>query len=362
MYEKYLINDAFGNNALIIENIDYKKLRSKNYSYNFNKHNGMFVRIGKTKEDDPDWSTFGPEIADIEISTICHQGCEFCYKSNTKVGKNMSVYTFMKVFDNLPKTITQIAFGIGSIDANVDLFEIFSYCRVNGVVPNVTINGFRMNDYYREGLATYCGAVAVSLYDYDVCYNTIRDLGKLGMKQLNIHAMLSEETYERCMKVMKDSQTDERLKEYLNAIVFLWLKPKGRGEKLHQVSREKYEALVKYALDNNVRIGFDSCSASNFLKCAGTEQFKDCVEPCESTLFSIYINVDGVAFPCSFAEEVCDGVSMIENSDAEPWMDKSVNFINDVWMSKPFKEFREKVIANKDNNGCRMCPLYNLGV
>lgn len=344
------IYDDFGNKALLKENDHYKILKSSGYNYQFDKKSGLFIRTGKNLSDDPDWSTFGPEIADIEISTICNQGCEFCYKSNTAIGKNMDLYTFAKVFDNLPKTVTQIAFGIGSIDANVDLFEIFSYCRTHGVIPNVTINGFYMNDYFREGLATYCGAVAVSLYDYNVCYNTIYDLGERGMKQLNIHAMLSEETYDRCMQVMKDSQTDERLKKYLNAIVFLWLKPKGRGEKLHQVSREKYESLVKYALDNNIRIGFDSCSASNFMKCADTKQFKDCVEPCESTLFSIYINVDGIAYPCSFAEGNCEGVSVIENE-----------FMN-VWMSKPFMEFREKVIGNKDENGCRMCPLYNLGV
>lgn len=341
---------ADGSKAEVRENDIFKSLQSPNYKYRFNKRNGLFVRFGRRTDDDPDWSIFGPEIADIEISTVCDQGCKFCYKSNTSVGENMSLQTFEKVFEKLPATLTQIAFGIGSIDANVDLFEIFSYCRQNDVVPNVTINGFKLNDYYIEGLKTYCGAVAVSLYDYEVCYEAIRNLGEAGMNQLNIHAMLSEETYDRCMQVMKDAQTDERLKKYLNAIVFLWLKPKGRGERLHQVSMEKYKALVKYALENKVRIGFDSCSASNFMKCEGTKQFADCVEPCESTLFSIYINVRGEAFPCSFAEDVYEGTSVIDNS------------FKDVWMSKPFVDFRTKVIANKDENGCRMCPIYNLGV
>jgi MoaA/NifB/PqqE/SkfB family radical SAM enzyme len=353
MREKHVIKDYYGETAIIRENSKMKALRSRVYNYNFNKETGFFARYGHTVMDDPNWSSFGPEIADIEISTVCNQGCEFCYKSNTAIGKNMDLYTFAKVFDNLPKTVTQIAFGIGSIDANVDMFEIFSYCRTNGVIPNVTINGFGMNDYFREGLAAYCGAVAVSLYDYEVCYSAIANLGQCGMKQINIHAMLSEETYDRCMQVLKDAKTDERLKNYLNAIVFLWLKPKGRGEKLHQVSREKYHALVHYALINNIRIGFDSCSASNFLRCANTLQFKDYVEPCESTLFSIYINVDGIAYPCSFAEGNCEGVSVIEN-----------DFLPDVWMSEPFMEFRDKVLAssNIDENGCRKCPLYNLEV
>jgi MoaA/NifB/PqqE/SkfB family radical SAM enzyme len=351
MIEKYMIKDVFGNEAHIKETDNHKILRSKYYNYNFSKKTGYFARYGETAMDDPEWSSFGPEIADIEISTICNQGCEFCYKSNTSVGKNMDLATFAKVFDNLPKTVGQIAFGIGSINANVDMFGIFSYCRTYGVIPNVTINGFHMNDYFYEGLVAYCGAVAVSLYDYDVCYDAVENLGKRGMKQVNIHAMLSEETYDRCMQVLKDSKTDVRLKKFLNAVVFLWLKPKGRGERLHQVSREKYEALVNYALVNNIRIGFDSCSASNFLKCPNTEQFKEFVEPCESTLFSIYISVDGVAYPCSFAEGVCEGVSVIENE-----------FMNGVWMSEPFVNFRNKVTGTKDENGCRMCLLYNLGV
>ena len=344
------IMDGFENQAVIKEDERVKMLRSRSYNYNFNKTNGMFSRYGETVMDDPDWSSFGPEIADIEIGTICHQNCEFCYKSNTEDGKNMTLDTFKQVFSKLPKTITQIAFGIGSIHSNPEMIDIFKYSREHEVIPNVTINGFYMNDFYRHELAEYCGAVAVSLYNKDVCYNTIDDLGERGMKQLNIHALLAEETYDRCMQVLRDAKTDDRLKKYLNAIVFLWLKPKGRGEKLHQVSREKYDALVHYALVNNIRIGFDSCSASNFLKCANTAQFKNYVEPCESTLFSIYINVDGIAFPCSFSEGVCEGVSVLDNS------------FNDVWMSKPFMKFRKEVIANKDENGCRMCPLYNLGV
>lgn len=351
MIEKYTIKDIFGNEAYIKETMNYKILRSKYYNYNFSKLTGIFVRYGETVMDDPEWSPFGPEIADIEISTICHQGCKFCYKSNTVIGKNMDLYTFAKVFDNLPNNIGQIALGIGSIDSNPDMFKIFEYCRDHKVIPNVTINGSGITGEYYDNLVRLCGGVAVSLYDYDDCYNAVKELGERGLKQVNIHALLSEETYDQCMQVMKDAKCDKRLKKYLNAIVFLWLKLKGRGERLHQVSREKYEALVHYALVNNIRIGFDSCSASNFLKCKNTHQFNEYVESCESTLFSIYINVDGIAFPCSFAEGKCEGISVIENE-----------FMKGVWMSKSFVDFRNKVTGNKDENGCRMCPLYNLGV
>jgi hypothetical protein len=47
---------------------------------------------------------------------------------------------FKKVFDKLPKNLTQIAFGAdASATANPDLFRMMEYCRENGVVPNITV-------------------------------------------------------------------------------------------------------------------------------------------------------------------------------------------------------------------------------
>jgi len=47
-------------------------------------------------------------------------------------------------------------------------------------------------------------------------------------------------------------------------------------------------------------------------------------EPCESTLFSGYISVDAMFYPCSFAEGVgewCEGIDVINSND----------FVKDVW-------------------------------
>jgi len=62
-----------------------KNVRSLNYNYTFRYEDGYFARWGKTLVDDPDMSPFGPEILDIEISTICSQGCKFCSPDGTKV-------------------------------------------------------------------------------------------------------------------------------------------------------------------------------------------------------------------------------------------------------------------------------------
>ena len=176
------------------------------------------------------------------------------------------------------------------------------------------------------------------------------------MPQVNIHVLLAEETYDQCFDVLNDRLTDFRLAN-LNAVTFLWLKPKGKRNKLTQIkSLSKLSKLTNYALDNGIIFGLDSCSAKNFLKSIKQrpeyDRLKDYVEPCESTLFSYYINVEGKGFPCSFAEEAYDGIDFAQIDD----------FIEEVWEDVDTVEFREKLENLHKVNGIRSCPIFNLEV
>lgn len=64
-----------------------KMLRSEDYNYNFRLKDGLFQRWGKTEDDDPEFSPFGPEIMDIEISygDTCSIRCNFCSPPGTIV-------------------------------------------------------------------------------------------------------------------------------------------------------------------------------------------------------------------------------------------------------------------------------------
>ena len=330
-----------------------KSLISPSYSYLFNKTNGMFYRWGKTKDDDPDYSPFGPEIADIEITTICNgvrgELCPFCYKSNNPDGSYMTFDTYKKVFDNLPDTLTQIAFGVDSTcTTNPDVWEIMKYTRDNGIIPNVTIAD--ASDEVADKISDLCGACAVSRYrDKNVCYDTVKKLTDRGMDQCNIHVMISEETFHRTISTLKDTQNDTRLKN-LNAVVFLSLKTKGRGEGYTQLSDVHFKQLVDYAFDNDIPIGFDSCSAIKFLDSIKEHKdygvIKNVVEPCESTRFSIYIDVDGMASPCSFTNDYT-------SLDV-----KDCNFIKDIWYNKDMVKFRKgcSECLSKDIS----CQIYNI--
>jgi len=351
----------------ISENKNWKTLSSESFNYIFNKINGFTAIWGKTKEENPKYCEFGPIIADIEISTICSglgKPCSFCYKSNTPKGKNMSFGTFKTILEKLPKTLTQIAFGIGDIDSNLDLWRILEYSREQGIIPNITINGNIKEEEYYNKLVNYCGAVAVSHYDDDVCFNAvsmltskINNIFPNNLKQVNIHQLLSEETFNECITLLHKAKTDIRLKD-LNAIVFLLLKPKGNRNKLNTIkSIEKFKILYDLAKENNIKIGFDSCSAPWFLNAISDEpEFKEIeqmVDCCESTLFSIYINVNGEFYPCSFTENEQNWNNGLDIVNCN-------NFLNDIWNNERTIKFRNSLLNQQNDlsDTYRECPTF----
>ena len=351
--------------AVICEHMNMKTLRSNDYNFVFDKETGFFARWGQTEKDDPQFSPFGPEIADIEISTVCHGVpgvgvCKFCYKSNTPKGQNMSLDTFKKLFHKLPKTVTQIAFGIGDIDSNPDMWAIFDYAKFNGVTPNVTINGSGITREIADRLASTCGAVAISLYDEELTYNTIKMLTDRGMKQVNVHYMVSIQTADGAMQLLHDRLTDERLSK-LNAIVFLGLKPKGRAKGHFDVLPiEKFKELVDFALTNKIGIGFDSCSQPRFIKSVENnidyDKFVEISEACEATLFSSYFNTKGEYFPCSFieGENVENGGDWTQGIDSTNCSD----FIEDIWNNEKTVQFRQKCLSCRADK--KACAHYNI--
>ena len=344
--------------VVIKENAESKVLESEHYNFIFNKQSGFFARWGKTKEEDPVMSPFGPEIADIEISTNCcgPKGipCTFCYKANTATGERMSIENYNKILGLLPKTMTQVALGIG--DLFPELSDFVKTTRDNGYVPNITTNGRDIDIILNE--QTEFGAISVSNYDKDVTYDAVQKLIDYykfrGIdKQVNIHQLYSNETYDQCWEVAKDFGADPRLKG-LNAIVFLFLKEKGRAKKGFTpiTDFDKTQKLFAYLMENKIPFGNDSCGCGQVVKYFNTTNQNEYVqycEPCESSLFSIYINVKGEAFPCSFIEGTQGwerGIDMLQVT----------NFQKDVWYDPRMVTFRTRLLHNKRN-----CPVYKIG-
>jgi len=329
---------AQGYKVLVTGN--YKSVRSPKYNYTFDKLTGLFLRWGETPDDDPAMSPFGPEIADIEISTgDCSGGCPWCYKSNGDgFGEHMSAETFEQVLDDLPDTITQVALGITDADANPYFIDILKACRDRGIVPNYTTSGFGLTEEIEKATYVYGGAVAVSVYPHNMgtAFDTICRFIKLGMEQVNIHLLFHATNKPFVNKVLEAARSIEGL----NAVVLLGLKPKGGAEGWKPMDQETFSDIVS---SSKVRLGFDSCSSPKFeawAKANGREDQLVFAERCESSLFSTYVNVHGDAYPCSFAEG---------HQDVKP------TSVKGAWHSDEFIKFRERLLANN-----RECPLYNV--
>jgi len=156
------------------------------YHYTFDKSNGNFARWGKTYEDDPEYCPAGPEILDLEIASgKCKGNCPFCYKGNSinEEAVNMTFDAFKSIIDKIPKTLTQVAFGICDIDGNPDFLKMMDYTRSIGIVPNFTLSGIDLTDEMAEKVSKVAGALAVSAYETDknVCYDTVKKFTDLGM-------------------------------------------------------------------------------------------------------------------------------------------------------------------------------------
>ena len=352
--------------------VPIKSYRSEEYNWNFNTTKGLFIRWGKTLEDNPDYSPVGPELMDIEISTSCHginnSPCKWCYKSNNPAGIYMSVETYKTILDKLPANITQIAFGIGDIDSNPDLEAILKLTRDRGIIPNITINGDRMTDYYYSILGKYCGAVAVSHYNNDkICGDAVAKLvaqtkiEENSLRQVNIHKLLAEETKQEVFELLDRINNSEQYTG-LNAIVFLLVKPKG-NRNTFTLPRDTsiFKDIITKSIEKKVQIGFDSCSAP-LVAYNNTDRINiDSVEFCEAGLFSLYCNVKGKVFPCSFMEEHgnwTEGINLLE---------PNIDFDKDVWHGKKLKAWRAQLLSStnscthcKLSGSCRSCPGYDI--
>lgn len=337
----------------------YKAFLSDNANYIFDLQTGDMMTWGSRPSEDAERFP-APNILDLEISTICNKKCQFCYKSNNPNGELMSFETFKKIIDVIPKSITQVAIGADySMTSNPDIENMFSYLRKNNIVPNITV-GY-LDDAHADIVSKYCGACAVSVYEpKDACYDTVERLTERGMKQVNLHFMLAEETYDKCLEVLDDIKNDPRL-EGVRALVILSLKKKGRGIGYHPVSQEQFSTIVKKAGEIGISLGFDSCSSLKAYRALDPE-VRRYIIPCEASTESSYIDVHGNYYPCSFMEGFKDdkldwskGINVLECKSTD-------EFIEKVWNNPKTLLFRDILMSTcKDNcENCKHCPAYEV--
>lgn len=347
---------------LLMDSSEVKLIRSPGFNLNFRKSDGYTEVWGQTRDDDPEYSPYGPIIADIEIDTGCSVNCPWCYKSGANVPeKHMTLDTFRKVVDALGIQLTQIALGITTLCSNPDFFGILRYCRESGISVNLTTSGHgTITDNVLEALYYELGAIAVSVYphNFDLAFGLARELQERGMKQVNFHLLYYQENLDHVYTVL-----DRAKDSNINALVLLAMKQKGGAvTDCTPTTQKQFNAIVDAAMNFDLPLGFDSCGAHKYTtfldslsdkylfdKYAATkDKIKMMITPCESMRESIYCNVDAKIFPCSFAEGENNWERGLDILSCD-------SFLDDIWYHKRTVAWRKRLLANNFH-----CPLFTI--
>ena len=350
--------------------------KDKNYNFiqYFNELNGFLLRSNVLKNgvetDVVPFRRSYPELIDVGIMgtcTACDKGiCKAagidCYQ-NASLSKrqNMSLKIYKAIVEQSKGKTFQIALGgAGDPNKHESFREILELTRENLIVPNLTTSGYKLTDDEISLMKKYCGAVAVSFYSRllpnkqesnEITISAIKRLISAGCTT-NIHYVVSKNNLEEIIYRLQN----DLFPEGINACVFLLYKPVGQADctKMPTIDDEAYKKFIDLATNKKYRfkVGFDTCQ-SPALRMFGKTISEESLDFCESARFSMYIDCENQAYPCSFG--------WMTN---EYRVDLNDNTISEAWNSNQFNDFTKEqhLKCGGDNKTeCRCCAL-DLGI
>jgi radical SAM protein with 4Fe4S-binding SPASM domain len=331
------------------------------YTAVFDRDTNFFLRGDQPNGRPAEFSSKGPELADVHITTYCEWDCRYCYRdSNPDDAVHMPWRDYRDLMKQLSGTVYQVAIGGGSPQHHPDFEKFLQVSRELDIVPTYTSNGQDMLDpRILSATQKYAGAVAVSVHDNEpYVKKVVGELIREGVPTA-IHVVLDRDyighwTAELRLARLGLGWFGGELPLY--SCIFLMHKPVGRGSIDQHPSDAQKQKFMKALTDyrGKVPVGLDSCAAPSFASLPGAKipkiqagkQAIDIVTFCDSGCFTVFIGEDFTVKPCSFNET--DVYSLNDFSFDEIWRDK-------------FEPYRRKVLAacpDCHNRGvCRGCAI-----
>ena len=321
----------------------YYKDEQFGFFESFNEENGTLIR-SDVNGVDPICRSF-PELLDVGImghcanSEFCKRAGIDCYqKGYIRDNPHMKLSDFEFIARQASGKTFQIALGgAGDPNKHPDFHEMLKICRYYRIVPNITTSGYGMMDQEIKSIKKYCGAVAISWYSrlIDGCEQNIETIDVINRLvdfecNTNIHYVISRDTINEAIYRLEKNLFPKGI----NAVIFILYKPVGCGRKDKVISyNDKLEKFLKLAIQKHpFKVGFDTCFTPALLKSCVDTVPVNCIDSCEAGTFSMYIDSQLNAYPCSFG---------IDNSE---WKLSLKNCsIREVWNSEMFKIFRNKI-------------------
>jgi radical SAM protein with 4Fe4S-binding SPASM domain len=298
---------------MIHRDTDAYRLQLTPYPAIFYKKTGQFIRGDDPKTGaDPFLATEMPEMLDISITGKCTgpngTNCDFCYRRATPDGEHMTLENLNKLLDWCKgHFVCQIALGGGNPPLHPQFPEVLRMIHDAGIIPNYTYNGRDLTDEGLWATKAFCGAVAVSHYDHELCMSECARLIEAEIKT-NIHFVLSNKTIGEAADIIDGSV---KMPDGLNAIVFLTHKAVGWGteDDLLDPNSREFKRFIQELRQNGggrpFKIGFDSCFASALVQVTDIDPVL--YDFCEAGRFSAFISEDMKFYPCSFTEDKYEG-------------------------------------------------------
>ena len=304
---------------------------------------GLFIRGDLADGTRPEWSPVGPDLADIHITDYCPMHCDYCYReSDASKSTHMSVSDFRDILFAMRRTVNQIAIGGGSPQHHPHFIELLETAYNMGVVPSYTSNGLDMTGDILEASKKYCGAVAISMHNFEAALKTVKRMIAYEIPT-GIHIILSADKIDSWANQLLTGNPPKGVGIFngdipLYSCIFLMHKPIGRASwKQHPTRAQKLnfmQALQNYK--GPIPIGIDSCASSSLISTTPMEKLPvDSLGPCDSACFSVFLDEHLKVSPCSFNKK--DIYSLEDFSFKEIWKNK-------------FQTYREGVL-----NTCPSC-------
>ena len=317
----------------------------------FDPITGLYLRSGILDDEgrdtgvDPFMRRF-PALIDIGIMNhcACASRCNVdCYqKAISRTGPDMSLPDYISILRQCEGLVYQVALGgAGDPDTHENFEDILRITRGYGIVPNFTTSGICLTRRTAELCREYAGAVAVSEHDAPYTRRALELLLACGVKT-NVHFVLSNQSIDAAICRLKDNYYAA-----CNAVVFLLYKPVGLGRP-EKVLRSDDHRLVEFfdviqSRPFTHKVGFDSCSAPALIN-RTTQVDLLSIDYCEAARYSMYIDADLNAMPCSFG-----------NHNPALFVSLRDHTIREAWEGEVFSAFRSSL-----QSACPSCPSRGL--
>jgi len=253
----------------------------------------------------------------FSVTNACSQNCGHCYMdSGERDAGEMSADEFRRAVDVLAGMgVFHMALGGGEALERSDFFELASYVRERGMVPNLTTNGHLMTREIAEKCRIF-GQVNVSIDDAEALQEAIRGEGFLAERVRAVDS-LREADIKVGLNCVVTRQNFTRLDEVfgfaeergLADVEFLRLKPTGRGKAAYferrltaAQNREFFPAIKRlswsYSVPAKIDCSFVPMFCWHFPDKKLMEQFS--VYGCEAGNVLLGVRSDGRFAGCSF--------------------------------------------------------------